>query len=1155
MEAALVRPSETVPQLRIKVLGPPEVLLGDSPVTFERNKALALLVYLAMSRQVHARDALAALLTDTPTGSDARKQLRTVLDELHRKLGNYLDIRRQTIALAPDQPIWHDLAQLEAALGEDAAPAATGRLAEAVSLCHGEFLAGLPATHAPAFEAWLLAQREHAHALLVRALSRLIDAAEQAGDATAAMDWARRLLDLEPWDEATHRRVMRLLARAGERTAALAQYVTCRRVLETELGTTPQPETVALFEELRAGPAAPPSNLPVLPSGFIGREAELALLAERLADPACRLLTVRGLGGCGKTSLALQAAARQARPVPLLREHLFADGVYQIDLAGIFAPQTRGEGAVAMAARRIAIAIGRALGLEFRGADPVIHLAGWLGARPVLLLLDNMEHLMAGADLLSLLVQRCPRLTLLVTSREALGVPEEWLVDLQGLPLPAAAAEVEQAASGRLFLQQVRQMGRRTPPSAADRADMLRICTLTQGLPLALILAARWAAALPLATIARELEAGLNVLSADSGYQVPERQRSMRVVLQATWARLRTEERQALRRLAVFQPGFTREAARAVAGVRPETLLALGEGALVGRDPASERYALHELVRQYAAEQLARHPAEEQRTRARHAAFYAALVWQVTPALRQTFTAQETIGADLANIRLAWVWAAERADAAILGQLLEGWARWHELRGLSEQAAEALGRAAQRLRAALAQAGTPDPAAQRLLGFVLVEEATALRWQAAYARVGPLLEEAGTLARVTGSPHLQGSVAYGLGWLLMRRRDLRGAVHWLQRALALAHTAQQATLEVDTLTLLGSSAVSAHDYPRAHAYCERALPLIRAQGDRYGEVEISFILEQIAQARGDFGEAQRLLGEVLRGMRALAWRLGETFVLYALGQVHDEGWGRHVAAEDFFAQDLRLTQETGDRTREGLALAGLGRNALHQGDLDRATALFDQALSLSREVSNREGVTIALRGQSLLAHYLGHDRRARRCAEEALEIAQTTGIRREEQLALRLLGHALHGLGAWPEAPIAYEQAANLGELLGFRYLRVETATDLARVALAQGDTAQAAARVAAILPDLERGALEGLEEPVLAYLTSYQALRATGDARADAVLAAGHAFLQERASQFGDEQRRAQFLENLPAHRELLAAWRTRGNRMGLGMASTFPA
>jgi tetratricopeptide (TPR) repeat protein len=185
----------------------------------------------------------------------------------------------------------------------------------------------------------------------------------------------------------------------------------------------------------------------------------------------------------------------------------------------------------------------------------------------------------------------------------------------------------------------------------------------------------------------------------------------------------------------------------------------------------------------------------------------------------------------------------------------------------------------------------------------------------------------------------------------------------------------------------------------------------------------------------------------------LEWRLVQNTVLHWLGQVYDEGWGRHMEAEDFFAQGLRLTEQTGDRTRQALAVAGLGHNALYQGDLERARGLFDQALHLSREVAIQESAAMALRGQSLLAHYLGDNRRACRCAEEALEIARTTGLHRDERLALRLLGHALLGLGELAAALAAYQGAADLTEQLGFQHLRVEVATDLARAALEQGNT------------------------------------------------------------------------------------------------------
>jgi tetratricopeptide (TPR) repeat protein len=762
----------------------------------------------------------------------------------------------------------------------------------------------------------------------------------------------------------------------------------------------------------------------------------------------------------------------------------------------------------------------------------------------VLLLLDNIEHLLAGAGLLSLLVERCPRLTFLVTSREALGVPEEQVLDLHGLALPTTSGEVEEAGASRLFLQQQRQAGRWVPPSAADRDEIVRVCHLTQGLPLALLLASRWTLVFSLAAIARELEAGLDLLNSASGLQLPERQRNMRAILQATWDRLSAPEHRALRRLAVFQPGFTGEAAQAVAGAEPATLLRLGEGALVDRDPASTRYSVHELVRQFAAEQLARRPGEEGMTRARHATFYATLMREAAPAMRRTAAAQETISADLANIRLAWEWAVERAEAAILERMLEGWARWHELQGLPGQAAETLGRAATRLRAVLARTAGSDRAVQRLLGSVLCEQALALSRQGAHEQAWSVLEEAHALAQSIVSLPLEGRVAYGRGWQLARQRDLPAARRWLQQALTLAQITQQADLEADALLHLGMVAVHAGAFPQARGYLDEARALYRVKAHQLGEVLVCYCLGLLAHARGAFDEARQLLEDALQGSRALAWRLVEHSALQALGEIADEGWGRHVVAEDYFTQALRLTRQTGDRIREGFALAALGRNALYQGDLERAGAVLDQALSLSQEITSQESAAMALRGQSLLAHYLGGDQRARRCAREALAIDQRVGLRRKERMALRLLGHALHGLGELPAALLAYQRVAELDQALSFAHLRAETATDLARVALAQGDIAQAMERVAAILPGLDRGTLAGLEEPALAYLTCYRVLRAAGDTRADGALAAGHAFLEERAAQFVDEEQRSRFLSNLPAHRALLAAWCTRSGR-----------
>jgi hypothetical protein len=172
---------------------------------------------------------------------------------------------------------------------------------------------------------------------------------------------------------------MRLLARRGQRQATLEQYAVCRRVLRDELHSTPEAETQALYEQLRAGPVAPPHNLPSLSGGFLGREREVATLRTRLEDAACRLVTLLGLGGSGKTRLAVQVATHYAQPV-LLDEHTFADGVYLVDLAGVGSRVAPGEDAATVLGQRLALASGRVLGVDFaNAADPLPALARWLG--------------------------------------------------------------------------------------------------------------------------------------------------------------------------------------------------------------------------------------------------------------------------------------------------------------------------------------------------------------------------------------------------------------------------------------------------------------------------------------------------------------------------------------------------------------------------------------------------------------------------------------------------------------------------------------------------------------------------------------------------------------------------------------------------------
>src|SRR3712207_1580304 len=345
-----------------------------------------------------------------------------------------------------------------------------------------------------------------------------------------------------------------------------------------------------------------PAPLPPQPTTFVGREAEVAALTRLLAEPDCRLVTIVGPGGIGKTRLALQVAARAAPA--------YADGVAFAPLQDV------------PTAELLVGALAEAVGCPLSGRDePQDQLLAYLRDRELLLLLDNAEHLLDGAEFVGELLAAAPRLQLLVTSREALNLQEEWRYPLAGLEVPAVGQGrgVEACSAVALFVERARRV-RRDFALEAEREGVVRICRLVGGLPLALELAAAWARTLPCAAIAEEIAGNLALL-ATSARNVPERHRSVRAAFDQSWQHLSWEERAVYARLAVFHGGFRRAAAERVAGATLPVLATLLDKSLV-RYEADGRYHLHELLGEYAAEQLAASPGEVGRGGGQPGAYY-----------------------------------------------------------------------------------------------------------------------------------------------------------------------------------------------------------------------------------------------------------------------------------------------------------------------------------------------------------------------------------------------------------------------------------------------------------------------------------------------------------------------------------------------------
>ena len=645
-------------RLALALLGPVQIMLAGQPVGgITYNKARALPAYLAVEAgRSHQRDALAALLWPDMPDEAARHNLRQALANLRTAIGDasatppFLHITRDSIQFNTGSDDDLDVAAFTALLAACAIHAhrrlercrsCAARMEQALSLYHGDFLAGFSVGDSAPFEEWQLQQRERLHQQALDALVRLADYHERRGDDELARRYAQRQIELDPWREEAHRQLMRLLARGNQRSAALAQYETCRRILARDLGVEPEAETTALYERIRDGASSKlrvlsfelptpvretqnsklktqnSRNFPAQTTLLIGRESELAELGARLENPACRLITITGPGGIGKTRLALAAAAEQAET--------FTHGAAFVSLAAI------------NSAAFVAPAILAALDIPLQGQrEPRDQLFAYLREKHMLLVLDNLEQLLApdqsendgSADLLSAILARAPGITLLVTSRERLALPGEWLFDLSGLSYPTGklTKDVESYSAGQLFMQRAGQVRRQFALVDGEARAVARICRLVEGLPLAIELAAATLRTRSCTAIAEAIEISMSALTSELR-AIPERQRSIWATFEHSWRLLSDEERQVFPRLSVFRGGFTLEAAVAVCRAQetgnreqensdmaaaslspvPSTLLpvlaALVDKSLLRWDGAA-RYDLHELVRQYAGEKL-----------------------------------------------------------------------------------------------------------------------------------------------------------------------------------------------------------------------------------------------------------------------------------------------------------------------------------------------------------------------------------------------------------------------------------------------------------------------------------------------------------------------------------------------------------------------
>lgn len=994
--------------LALALLGTPELRLAGQPLArFRSAKVYALLYYLAVTRRAHPRTVLAGLFWGDVDEYYARRNLNRTLSDLTQFVGEHLVVERQSLAFAHTQPYWLDVEVIETAAATPSTAQTVATLIAAANLYRGDFLDGFYVQDAPGFEQWVLTERTRLRTDTLHLLHRLADYFADQGDLSQAMDYVRRLLQLEPWREEAHRQLMLLLAQSGQRSAALAQYELCRQALQSELDVEPDAATLELVARIRAGsidkvlsnkvtppppvtPAppsltqstappvtnTPPHNLPGQRTPFIGRATELNDILHLLSEEEdCRLLTLIGPGGMGKTRLAIRAA-EQLLSAPA-RPHLFADGVFFIPLENVV-------DANELVTTVIAAIAGESHFPLRRDAPPLEQLSHFLRTKRMLLILDNFEHLVQHADLCSTIVDAAPKVKLLITSRETLGLQEAWFYPLVGLTLPDFSLPDKTATAESDAVRLFVQCARRTRPDfalATERSAVLRICTLVEGMPLGIELAAAWLKVMSCEQIAQEVARGLDFLT--TRYQnIPDRHRSMRAVLDHSWRLLATAEAEAIARLAIFRGRFRQEAAQAITGTSLFTLATLVEKALVRVTPEGY-YQLHELTRQYAEETLP--AAEKLALRDAHAFYYADLLHQqkvhlFTEAYQQVWT---RVGGELDNIRHAWEWLVDAIATGrqslpvttLLRRMAEVFAHYYLFQSLllagqaifalASQAAEAAGWATN--DATVTEPDSPSATwvhLRILAGLFHLERG---HFRASLTVADEAVETCRAWA--LDDDLLLALLLYGR--TQVRRGAFPDATEAMQEALALGQRFGSTHSCADALINLGMIASAQGRYPEARTYLQQALALAQEMGYRPWIARALTNLGTTYSRQLDYQQAKLYYEQAL----AIASESGDrTFIMITtsnLGGVYS-GFGQYELSIDHYQRSLGMARAVGDERWIAANLNGIAATYLAISNLTNAEQVLREALVVGQQSDSipdtlgsiaRLGHVLARRGQ------------------------------------------------------------------------------------------------------------------------------------------------------------------------------------------------
>ena len=900
-------------------------LNGEHVTDFRTRKAEAMMIYLVCNSGNHEREFLANLLWGELPQERAMANVRLTLNNLRNIFGEVFEANRQIVGIRPETSYWLDVEHLDNLsidLGDD-----IDHLQAVLQLYKGNFLQGFHLKDALEFGEWQSIQRERWHQKAILGIHKLINLYMYQGQYTVAIDWCNRLLQLDLLDETAHQKLMLLLARSGNRIAALKQYEICKKYLWDGLAIEVSFETETLYRKLRQLGNQRNHNLP---TGFleksVGRDSEFFQIKKYLAHPNNRLISLIGMGGIGKTHLALRVGwfVIEDRYGP------FLDGVYFVSLNS-----ESYDNHDTVTTTNLVDAIVSALSLLLLPTRPAQdQVLDYLTDRELLLIIDNGEYLYSEAFQYLLDILRfAPNIQILIASRHTFNSPKETIIRLEGLTYPKILNHRLQDKQSRILTKQINELlgydavqlfievAHRSNQhfsidklNAVERSALIAISQLIEGMPLAIELVASWLHIFSLEQIEVKLRKSIDLLRLTTPNDI--KHHSIRAVFEQSWSLLSDSEKIGLESLSIFAGDFDLKAAITIIEINPEVISQLVNKSLVENftRKGKKRFRLHSLLRQYAYEKLGE---KKNRIEANLSHYYGNLLTQLEPQLASSNSPKvlEQIKHEIPNIRLGWQYTVANIHTNLsilyVPSLYNfyaniGW--WNEGKHIFETAIakiNTLGKLA------------PSSPLWLLLAQLLPRLAQFYYVLDDLEQADYLLKESQKVAHFVEEPHELMLTYKKIGELHRRQGSNQQAIEALKFSLDIVRELEMPSSE-------------------AHALMS---------------------LSQVYREIGNYEEALNLITQSLHIYQELQYQWGTMHALRLLGTLtYKVGkYDPHLLDES-----LKIAQLIQDALGEALALNGQGEIALAEGEYQSAEALFNKALEIFESIEGKRGQTITL---------------------------------------------------------------------------------------------------------------------------------------------------------------------------------------------------